>query len=87
MDPQELIPCEHVFCESCLRRLNQARILDCPLCRRQIEGKIPIQNSIRETYPRQIREREEQEQNSNAGYNMEQLAMPIDDNIINLLHR
>ena len=35
---------------------------------------------IRETYPRHIREREEQEQNSNAGYNMDQLAMPLDDN-------
>ena len=80
LNPLELIPCNHIFCQTCVTRLNQARILNCPVCRSQIEDTIPIHNMIRETYPRHIREREEQEQNSNAGYNMDQLAMPLDDN-------
>ena len=31
--PHRLDPCNHVFCESCLRRLVRARILTCPICR------------------------------------------------------
>ena len=40
---------------------------------------MPIDNTIRETYPNHIQEREDREQNSNAGYNMDQLALPLPD--------
>lgn len=69
LDPQELIPCEHVFCETCLRRLNQARIYNCPICRRQIMNTLPVEdlrNQIMERYPQHVQERAEAEQQSNS---------------------
>ena len=69
LDPRELVPCEHVFCETCLRRLNKARISNCPYCRRQITGTLPVEdlrNQIMETYCQQVQERAEAEQQSNV---------------------
>ena len=69
LDPHELIPCEHVFCETCLRRLNQARISNCPICRRQIRNTMPVENlrnQIMEAYPQHVQERAEAEQESNV---------------------
>ena len=69
LDPQELIPCEHVFCETCLNRLSQARIYNCPICRRQIMNTLPVEdlrNQIMETYPQHVQERAEAEQQSNS---------------------
>ena len=63
----ELNPCEHVFCETCLRRLNQAGMSNCPICRRQIQNTMPVEdlrNQIMETY--RGRERAESEQQSNV---------------------
>ena len=31
--PHSLDPCRHIFCETCLRRLSQAQIVKCPICR------------------------------------------------------
>ena len=78
-DPVELIPCKHIFCDTCITRLNHSRISNCPICRGKIEDTMPIDNTIRETYPNHIQEREDREQNSNAGYNMDQLALPLPD--------
>ena len=67
LDPCQLIPCEHVFCETCLRRLNQAGMSNCPICRRQIQNTMPVEdlrNQIMETY--RGRERAESEQQSNV---------------------
>ena len=36
--PHSLNPCEHIFCEPCLRRLNGAKFRKCPLCRSPIKG-------------------------------------------------
>ena len=38
LDPRKLIPCHHVFCETCLRRLNQAQISKCPICSSGVPG-------------------------------------------------
>ena len=34
--PHSLQPCQHLFCEPCLRRLTRARIQKCPVCRSHI---------------------------------------------------
>ena len=34
--PHLLDPCQHIFCEPCLRRLSGARITKCPMCRARI---------------------------------------------------
>ena len=69
LDPRKLIPCHHVFCETCLRRLNQAQISNCPICRGQIMDTLPeedLRNQIMETYPQYVQERAEAEQQSNV---------------------
>ena len=69
LDPHQLVPCEHVFCETCLRRLNQANIPNCPICRRQIQDTMLVEdlrNQIIETYPQHVQERAEFEQQSNV---------------------
>ena len=35
--PHSLQPCQHLFCDPCLRRLAGARIQNCPVCRSPIE--------------------------------------------------
>ena len=35
-NPHLLDPCQHIFCEPCLRRLSGARITKCPMCRARI---------------------------------------------------
>ena len=35
--PHSLQPCQHLFCDPCLRRLAGARIHKCPVCRSPIE--------------------------------------------------
>jgi hypothetical protein len=35
--PHSLQPCQHLFCDSCLRRLAGARIHKCPVCRSPIK--------------------------------------------------
>ena len=35
--PHSLQPCQHLFCDPCLRRLAEARINKCPVCRSPIE--------------------------------------------------
>ena len=37
-DPHAAIPCKHVFCETCLRRLGSKNAMDtlCPMCRQRI---------------------------------------------------
>ena len=35
--PHSLQPCQHLFCDPCLRRLAGARILKCPVCRSPIK--------------------------------------------------
>ena len=36
--PQEIDPCKHMFCQSCLIRLSQAHRSNCPMCRGAING-------------------------------------------------
>ena len=36
--PHSLQPCQHLFCDPCLRRLAEARIHKCPVCRSPIKG-------------------------------------------------
>ena len=36
--PHGLKPCEHIFCDPCLRRLNRAKFRKCPVCRSPIKG-------------------------------------------------
>ena len=36
--PHQTEPCRHIFCLSCLIRLNQAGGRNCPLCRTVIQG-------------------------------------------------
>ena len=69
LDPRKLIPCHHIFCETCLRRLNQAQISNCPICRGQIMDTLPeedLRNQIMETYPQYVQDRAEAEQQSNV---------------------
>ena len=34
--PTTLYPCGHIFCDPCLRRLSNAQIVRCPICRTRI---------------------------------------------------
>jgi hypothetical protein len=51
--PHSLQPCQHLFCDPCLRRLAGARIHKCPVCRSPIEVisiksfMIPLKTSTR----------------------------------------
>ena len=45
--PIELIPCCHIFCETCINRWQQSRRTTCPLCRSEFEYYIPINDVIR----------------------------------------
>ena len=35
--PTTVYPCRHIFCDPCLRRLSNARIVRCPICRTPIK--------------------------------------------------
>ena len=37
-EPHWIDPCQHIFCEPCLRRLSGFRIVKCPICRQGING-------------------------------------------------
>ena len=57
--PHQLEPCHHTFCESCLIRLLQAQIVNCPNCRGSITGSnlnqvldLAIQDQFQDTYLR-----------------------------------
>ena len=53
-NPHQLDPCQHVFCEPCLRRLSGARITKCPMCRTRIHRCIfqrQLADSIRMNNP------------------------------------
>ncbi|KAL8620962.1 hypothetical protein ACOMHN_044109 [Nucella lapillus] len=61
--PHTTLPCEHNFCEGCLRRLTTVispEKSDCPLCRRRIAQCVPntgLELTIRDKYPAHLRQR------------------------------
>lgn len=62
--PHWLSPCMHIFCEPCLRRLSQARIVTCPVCRasiRQCFYNQELSNSIQATFNERFQTRQEME--------------------------
>ncbi|XP_038045643.1 E3 ubiquitin-protein ligase RNF180-like [Patiria miniata] len=76
LNPHRCLPCQHVFCESCLRRLAhtaQTRVATpCPLCRRVIWEATPqdqLTTAIEELFPRLIAHRKQAERkNLNKSY-------------------
>ena len=59
-NPHQLDPCQHIFCEPCLRRLSGARITKCPMCRTRIQQCIfqrPLADSLRLNNPTDFQRR------------------------------
>ena len=68
-EPTILDPCQHVFCQTCLRRLGNAHINNCPICRHEIQNCHPameLHESLQDSYPEQYFNRQEIERNSNV---------------------
>ena len=69
-DPFETIPCKHVFCETCLRRLGMKSAMNtsCPLCRTRIVICLPEKNAsgqVRESFPELYAKRKNIERGTN----------------------
>ena len=65
--PHSLQPCQHLFCDPCLRRLAGARILKCPVCRSPIKDchlDQELHDSIEDQHQDVYIQREQDEMNS-----------------------
>ena len=65
--PTILDPCQHIYCETCLRRLGYAEINTCPLCRNDIQGCYPLIElckSLKTKFPDQFKSRQLNENKS-----------------------
>ena len=65
--PQRCQPCDHIFCDPCLRRLSSTRIRKCPMCREKIEKCLPspkLSQKLSEKYTSQYEKRFYMEQES-----------------------
>ena len=65
--PQEIDPCKHMFCQSCLFGLSQAEGRNCPLCRGAINDtkfKRELNKKIRNQHPEDYLSRENLEAKS-----------------------
>merc|ERR1739844_588319 len=69
--PTQIDPCNHNFCESCLRKVNEATFLTgnswwptrCPVCRRFIRKcklNKQMQTKVRRAFLKLVKEREEE---------------------------
>ena len=62
-NPIKIIPCGHIFCEPCVKRLRQTetqRDVPCPLCRQTIESCVhdtELQVKLQLKYPDEMRQR------------------------------
>ena len=59
-EPYSLTPCNHTFCENCLRGLSSARIIKCPICRQCIENsnfESGLARQIKDRYPQEYEDR------------------------------
>ena len=59
-EPYSLEPCNHQFCEFCLRQLSGARIIKCPVCRQNIEScnlESELAQQIQDEYPQEYETR------------------------------
>ncbi|XP_022087039.1 uncharacterized protein LOC110977337 isoform X2 [Acanthaster planci] len=68
LNPHHCLPCRHVFCEPCLRRLacttQMTFTTPCPLCRTSIQSTTPdnkLTAAIEESFPRLIAHRKQAE--------------------------
>ena len=65
--PHSLQPCQHLFCDPCLRRLAGARIHKCPVCRSPIKDchlDQELHDSIEDQHQDVYIQREQDEMNS-----------------------
>ena len=65
--PQRCLPCGHIFCDPCLRRLSSIRNRKCPMCREKIEKCLPspkLSQKLSEKYTSQYEKRFYMEQES-----------------------
>ena len=65
--PHRLQPCQHLFCEPCLRRLAGARIQNCPVCRSPIKDchlDQELHDSIEDQHQDEYIQRQQAEMNS-----------------------
>jgi hypothetical protein len=65
--PHRLQPCQHLFCEPCLRRLAGARIQKCPVCRSPIKDchlDQELHDSIEDQHQDEYIQRQQAEMNS-----------------------
>jgi len=70
-DPYVTVPCNHTFCETCLRRIGSKEPMNtqCPMCRQRIVYCEPQQElaiSIRESYPDIYHRRQTSEKTTNV---------------------
>ena len=59
--PTILDPCQHIYCEPCLRRLGNADINSCPMCRHDIQNCYPLielEKSLKKLFPDQFKSRQ-----------------------------
>ena len=65
--PHRLQPCQHLFCEPCLRQLAGARIQKCPVCRSPIKDchlDQELHDSIEDQHQDEYIQRQQAEMNS-----------------------
>ena len=66
-NPCQILPCLHVYCDPCLRRLNDAGTSTCPLCRENIEEcylDLRLDKKIKEQNCQSYLARQEKEEKS-----------------------
>ena len=67
--PCQILPCKHVYCDPCLRRLYQSGTSLCPLCRKTIDGCYldkKLDNKIKDLNNKKHSVRQEKEENSDV---------------------
>ena len=67
--PCQILPCKHVYCDPCLRRLYQSGTSLCPLCRATINGCYldrKLDNKIKDLNVEKHTVRQKKEENSDV---------------------
>ncbi|XP_076445253.1 uncharacterized protein LOC143283088 [Babylonia areolata] len=81
--PHTTSPCQHTFCEGCLRRLSSASSSssksDCPLCRQRIAACVPnteMERIIQDKYPAHLRQRRREERRRRHHQRLKHAPLP-----------
>ena len=67
--PCKIVPCMHIYCDPCLRRLYHAGSTTCPQCRKEIEGcyfDTKLDKQIKKHGEKQYNARQQKEEQSDV---------------------